>query len=207
MGDSTIKALDNINIEIDRGEFVAIMGPSGSGKSTLMNLIGGLDSPTKGDILIEGENLKKTKDKKLSAYRNKKIGFIFQSFNLQPMYTALENVILPLYFAKIKQKEKIKKGKAALSIVKLTHRIKHKPKELSGGERQRVCIARALVNEPSIILADEPTGNLDTKTGKEIINFLRNLTKKEITIIMVTHNAEMAQLAEKIIKIKDGKLI
>ena len=208
MGDSTIRAVDGVSFEINKGAFVAIMGPSGSGKSTLMNLIGGLDSPTKGDILVEDQNLRKLKDKKLSKYRNKMVGFIFQSFNLQPMYTALENVVLPLYFAKIKQSEKNKRGKKALAVVKLTHRLKHKPRELSGGERQRVCIARALVNEPAIVLADEPTGNLDSKTGKEIITFLKSLAHKgNLTVIMVTHDTEMARLADRIIRIKDGKLV
>jgi len=208
MGDSLIKALDSINLEIKEGKFVAIMGPSGSGKSTIMNLIGGLDSPSKGDIFIGDYNLKNFKDKQISKYRNKKIGFIFQSFNLQPTYTALENVTLPLFFSKVKPKIRNEKAKQALTTVKLGNRLKHKPGELSGGERQRVCIARSLINDPDIILADEPTGNLDSKTGKVIIDLLKNLAhKNKITVIMVTHDSDMASFADRIIKIKDGKIV
>ncbi len=207
MGNEIIKALDDINLQIQNEEFVAIMGPSGSGKSTLMHIIGGLDTPDKGKIVINNQDISDLNDKKLSHYRNKEIGFVFQTFNLQPMYTALENTALPLYFAKIPGKQKIEKAKKSLQLVDLGDRIKHKPNQLSGGQRQRVSVARALVNDPKIILADEPTGNLDSKTGENIISLLKKLNRQnKMTIIMVTHDKQMAQFADRIISIHDGKI-
>lgn len=207
MGQEVIQALDNINLQIKDGEFTAIMGPSGSGKSTLMHIIGGLDSPDKGEVVINGQDITHLNDKKLSWYRNKEIGFVFQTFNLQPTYTALENTTLPLYFARIKGKQKIEKAKKSLELVGLEDRIKHKPNQLSGGQRQRVSIARALVCDPKIILADEPTGNLDSKTGTNIISLLKELNRrKKITIIVVTHDQQMASYADQIINIHDGKI-
>ncbi len=219
LGDETIHALNNVSLKIEEGAFVAIMGPSGSGKSTFLNLIGGLDTPDKGEVIVKKVNVNKLRDKKKAAYRNKAIGFIFQSFNLQSRYTAIENVMLPLYFAKksyrhlpkefsVKKEKLAKKTSAeeALKLVGLENKLKHKPSQLSGGEQQRVAIARALINNPSILLADEPTGNLDTKNGKIIMQLLKKLNKeKNITVIMVTHDPEMAKAADYTIKIKDGK--
>lgn len=207
MGGEVIKALDNVNLQIKDGEFVAIMGPSGSGKSTLMHIIGGLDTPDSGKVIINNQNITHLNDKKLSRYRNKEVGFVFQTFNLQPTYTALENTALPLYFAKIPGKQKIEKAKGSLELVGLEDRIKHKPNQLSGGQRQRVSIARALVCDPKIVLADEPTGNLDSKTGTNIINLLKKFNRqKKITIIMVTHDSQMASFADRVIDIHDGKI-
>lgn len=207
LGGQTIKALDNVSLRIQEGVFVSIMGPSGSGKSTFLNLIGGLDRPDKGIVLVNGIDLHKLSDKKLAKYRNKTVGFVFQSFNLQPIYNALENVMLPLYFAKLGDKEKKKRAVQALRDVGLGQRMKNKPSQLSGGEQQRVAIARALVNEPQILLADEPTGNLDSKIGREIMSILVKLNQeKNITIVMVSHDQEMASYSQKIIKLKDGKI-
>jgi putative ABC transport system ATP-binding protein len=207
MGEEIIQALNNVNLLVKNGEFLAIMGPSGSGKSTLANIIGGLDDPDDGEVIVDGNPLAKAKDKVLSLYRNKKIGFIFQSFNLQPAYNALENVEVPLLFSKVSPKERRKKAEECLALVGLTDRAKHKPSELSGGQRQRVCIARALANNPEIIIADEPTGNLDTKKGQEIIALLSELNKKKgITLIVITHDPNVAAMAHRIIKIQDGVL-
>ncbi|MFH1598526.1 MAG: ABC transporter ATP-binding protein [Patescibacteria group bacterium] len=207
VGGDPINALFHVDLKIQDGEFVAIMGPSGSGKTTFLNLIGGLDSPDSGTVLIDNEDLGRLKDKVLSKYRNQKIGFVFQSFNLQPFYTAVENVMLPLYFAGVGDKEKKKRAAEALKVVGLGNRLKHRPNQLSAGQRQRVSIARALINNPKIILADEPTGNLDTKTGKEIMALLQDLNKKQkVTIVMVTHDPEMAKYAERIIKMHDGRI-
>ncbi|MFD3157766.1 ABC transporter ATP-binding protein [Haloimpatiens sp. FM7330] len=206
MGDEVLTVLDNINLEIKDGEFAAIVGPSGSGKSTLMNMIGGLDIPTKGSVLIDGEDISKLKDKKISKFRNEKIGFVFQSFNLEPTFTALENVMLPLMFSGISEKERKKRALETLQLVELENRKNHKPTQLSGGQRQRVSIARALVNDPKIILADEPTGNLDSKTGETIMGILREFKNKGYTIIMVTHNMEEAKYADRVIKIHDGMI-
>ncbi|WP_142413818.1 ABC transporter ATP-binding protein [Hathewaya massiliensis] len=204
MGKESLSVLNNVNLTINKGEFVAIVGPSGSGKSTLMNLIGCLDKPSCGTISINGENISTFKDNKMSKFRNKEIGFVFQSFNLESTLTALENVMLPLMFAGISTKERKKLATEALNAVGLGDRLNHKPTEMSGGQRQRVSIARALVNKPNIILADEPTGNLDTKTGHTIMNLLGDLNKQGYTIIMVTHNPEDAAKAKRIIKIRDG---
>lgn len=204
MGKESLSVLNNVNLTINKGEFVGIVGPSGSGKSTLMNLIGCLDKPSCGTISINGENISTFKDNKMSKFRNKEIGFVFQSFNLESTLTALENVMLPLMFAGISTKERKKLATEALNAVGLGDRLNHKPTEMSGGQRQRVSIARALVNKPNIILADEPTGNLDTKTGHTIMNLLGHLNKQGYTIIMVTHNPEDAAKAKRIIKIRDG---
>ncbi|MFH0952506.1 MAG: ABC transporter ATP-binding protein [Patescibacteria group bacterium] len=208
MGGELIKALDGVNLTVKEGEFVAIMGPSGAGKTTFLNLIGGLDKPSRGQVLVDNEDIAKEKDKKLSKYRNKKIGFVFQSFNLQPFLTAAENVMLPLYFAKVSGGERKKKAAELLKTVGLSERAKHRPAELSAGQRQRVALARALINDPEIILADEPTGNLDSKTGREIMTLLRQLNKqRNVTVVMVTHDPEMARYASRIIRIKDGKVV
>ncbi|WP_147565926.1 ABC transporter ATP-binding protein [Clostridium tyrobutyricum] len=206
MGKEQVTALDNVNLTIKDGEFVAIVGPSGSGKSTLMHLVGGLDTPTSGSIVVNGKDISKLKDKDMSKYRNQTIGFVFQSFNLENTQTALENVMMPLIFAGTGNRERKLKANRALEMVGLHDKIKHKPNEMSGGQRQRVSIARALVNEPSIIFADEPTGNLDSKNGELIMNLLSDLNEKGYTIIMVTHNMEEAKKARRMIKIRDGKV-
>ncbi|MBU0707339.1 ABC transporter ATP-binding protein [Patescibacteria group bacterium] len=207
LGGEYIYALREVSFKVQDGEFLAIMGPSGSGKTTFLNIIGGLDQGISGEVLIDNELVAKLKDNQLSKYRNQKIGFIFQSFNLQPIYTALENVMMPLYFAKVSDKEKNRRSAAALKLVGLGNRLKHKPNQLSAGQRQRVSIARALVNNPSVLLADEPTGNLDSKTGGEIMTFLKKLNKeKQVTIVMVTHDEEMARYADRILKIHDGRI-
>ena len=207
MGEEIIYALHDVDLKLKDGEFVAIQGPSGSGKSTLANIIGGLDQPTSGKIVVNDEDLSKLKDKALSNYRNKKIGFIFQTFNLQPIYNALENVIVPLLFAKVPRKIRKQKAIDCLKAVGMSDRMKHRPNELSGGQRQRVCIARALVNDPKIIIADEPTGNLDTKKGEEIVALLRKLNKeKNITLIVITHDSKVARAADRILNIQDGKI-
>lgn len=207
MGSEKVVALDNVNLKIEKGEFAAIVGPSGSGKSTLMHLIGGLDTPTSGSILVDNYDISKLKDKDMSKYRNERIGFVFQAFNLENSQTALENVMMPLIFAGISSKERKGKALKALSLVELSDKASHKPMEMSGGQRQRVSIARALVNEPNIIFADEPTGNLDSKTADNIIKLLKSLNSNGYTVIMVTHNMEQARAAERIIKIKDGKVM
>lgn len=206
MGKEIVTALDNVNVRINDGEFVAIVGPSGSGKSTLMHLVGGLDTPTSGSIYVDGKDISKLKDKYMSIYRNETIGFVFQAFNLENTQTALENVMMPLIFAGVGGRERKEKAKNALEMVGLGDKIKHRPTEMSGGQRQRVSIARALVNEPKIIFADEPTGNLDSKNGELIMNLLTDLNKKGYTIIMVTHNMEEARNSKRIIKIKDGQV-
>lgn len=207
LGDETLNALDGINLVIQAGEFVAITGPSGSGKSTLANIIGGLDRPTSGTVTVNGNDLSRVRDGKLSNYRNHNIGFVFQSFNLQGMQTALENVMLPLIFARIKPKERKARAIACLKAVGLGDRLLHKPSQLSGGQRQRVAIARALVVQPQIILADEPTGNLDSKHGEEIIKLLKDLNRQGITLIIITHDMNVARQAHRVIEIRDGKLM
>lgn len=208
LGGEKIYALDNVNLKIDKGDFLAIMGPSGSGKSTLANVIGGLDIPDEGEVLVDNENIAKVNDAVLSKFRNKKIGFIFQSFNLQPTYTALENVMIPLVFSGISLAERKKIAMDCLRAVGLEDRINHKPSELSGGQRQRVCIARALANSPEVIIADEPTGNLDSKKGGEIVDLLKALNQKNnIALVVITHDNNVARQAKKILTIKDGKLI
>lgn len=207
LGDETLNALDDVNCTIASGEFVAITGPSGSGKSTLANIIGGLDRPTGGTVIVDGEDLSHVHDKQLSDYRNRHIGFVFQSFNLQGTQTALENVMLPLVFARIKPSERKARAKECLEMVGLGDRLKHRPTQLSGGQRQRVAIARALAVKPSIILADEPTGNLDSARGEEIMKLLRDLNKQGITLIVITHDMSIAKQADRVIQIKDGKMV
>jgi putative ABC transport system ATP-binding protein len=206
MGDEEIHALKGVSISIERGEYVAIMGPSGSGKSTLMNLIGCLDTPSKGTYLLNGKEVSQMNDNELARIRNEEIGFVFQTFNLLPRATALHNVELPLVYAGISKKARIEQAKAAIDKVELTHRMNHKPNELSGGQRQRVAIARALVNNPSILLADEPTGNLDSKTGIEIMALFARLHQGGNTIIVVTHEADIAAYAHRVIAIRDGQV-
>jgi len=204
MGSEVIHALKDISITIRKGEYVAFMGPSGSGKSTLMNIIGCLDTPNEGSYILNGIEVSDMSDNELAEIRNKEIGFVFQTFNLLPRSTALENVALPLIYAGVGKKERIERAMEALKNVGLENRAKHRPNELSGGQRQRVAIARALVNNPSIILADEPTGNLDTKTSHEIMALFDALHQKGNTIIMVTHEEDIARHAHRIIRLRDG---
>jgi putative ABC transport system ATP-binding protein len=206
MGDQTINAVAGVDLEIHRGEYVALMGPSGSGKSTLMNLIGCLDSPTRGEYFINGRLVSEMEDDELAQIRNKEIGFVFQTFNLLPRATALHNVELPLIYNGTAPAARLEKAKKALVQVDLEKRMLHKPNELSGGQRQRVAIARALVNSPSIILADEPTGNLDTATGNEIMALFERLYREGNTIILVTHEHDIAMHAHRVVHIRDGKV-
>jgi putative ABC transport system ATP-binding protein len=206
MGDQVINAVSGVDIEIHRGEYVAIMGPSGSGKSTLMNLIGCLDSPTKGEYYINGRLVSTMVDDELARIRNKEIGFVFQTFNLLPRASSLHNVELPLIYNGTPPAQRLEKAKAALAQVDLKERMNHKPNELSGGQRQRVAVARALVNNPSILLADEPTGNLDTATGNEIMALFQRLHDEGNTIILVTHEHDIALHAHRVIHIRDGKI-
>jgi putative ABC transport system ATP-binding protein len=206
MGDQEIHAVSGVDVEIRRGEYVAIMGPSGSGKSTLMNLIGCLDTPTSGEYFINGNLVSSMSDDELARIRNKEIGFVFQTFNLLPRATALHNVELPLIYAGISADERIERAKASLQAVDLDKRMHHKPNECSGGQRQRIAIARALVNRPSILLADEPTGNLDSATGTEIMALFDRLYQQGNTIILVTHEHDIALHAHRIIFIRDGKI-
>ena len=207
VGGEEVRALDGIDLDILENEYLAIMGPSGSGKSTLMNMIGCLDTPTSGVYEFEGEMVQIMDDSQLASIRNRKIGFVFQTFNLLPKATAQHNVEIPLVYANIQKKNRAKMATKALENVGLADRLHHKPNELSGGQRQRVAIARALVNEPSIILADEPTGNLDSKSGSEIMAILDDLHKNGNTIILVTHEDDVARHAHRIIRLFDGKII
>jgi len=206
VGTQVVKAIRNISVTIDAGEYVAIMGPSGSGKSTLMNIIGCLDTPTGGNYILNNTEVGKLEDDRLAEIRNKEIGFVFQTFNLMPRYTALENVMLPLIYAGINKEDRKKMALDALASVSLEDRVTHKPNELSGGQRQRVAVARALVNKPSIILADEPTGNLDSKTSIDIMNLFSQIHQMGNTIILVTHEEEIAQHAHRIIRLRDGEV-
>ena len=207
VGGEEVRALDGINLNIQENEYLAIMGPSGSGKSTLMNMIGCLDTPTSGLYEFEGEMVQVMDDAQLASIRNRKIGFVFQTFNLLPKATAQHNVEIPLVYANIRKDQRTEMASKALHSVGLSDRSHHKPNELSGGQRQRVAIARALVNNPSIILADEPTGNLDSKSGHEIMNILDDLHDRGNTIILVTHEDEIAQHAHRVIRLFDGKII
>ena len=206
MGDEEIHALRGVSITIERGEYVAIMGPSGSGKSTLMNLVGCLDTPSKGTYLLNGKMVSEMNDNELARIRNEEIGFVFQTFNLLPRASALHNVELPLVYAGMSKSARLEQAKEAIEKVELTPRMNHKPNELSGGQRQRVAIARALVNNPSILLADEPTGNLDSKTGVEIMALFARLHEAGNTIIVVTHEADIAAYAHRVIAIRDGEV-
>ena len=206
LGETVVKALDNVSLSIYDNDYISIMGPSGSGKSTLMNIIGCLDVPTKGKYKFKNELISEMDDNQLANIRNEKIGFVFQTFNLLPKLNAMQNVEVPLIYSSLGRKERIERAEEALHIVGLQDRMTHKPNELSGGQRQRVAIARALVNKPSIILADEPTGNLDSKSGNEILKFFSKLHKDGNTIIMVTHEESVAKLSKRRIDIFDGKI-
>lgn len=206
MGKMELQVLKGITLEIFKNEYVALMGPSGSGKSTLMNIIGCLDTPTSGIYILNSNDISATEDNKLAEIRNKEIGFVFQQFNLLPRLTALENVALPLVYAGMSKKQRTEKAKHVMELVNLTDRSHHKPNELSGGQCQRVAIARALVNDPSIILADEPTGNLDTKTSYEIMEIFDKIHKAGNTIVLVTHEADIANHARRIVHLRDGMI-
>ena len=206
LGGETVKALDGVNVSIKANEYISIMGPSGSGKSTLMNIIGCLDTPTEGIYVLDNEPVQNMDDGQLASIRNRKIGFVFQTFNLLPKLTAIQNVELPLIYSNIPKYDRMRQAENAMEKVSLSDRIKHKPNELSGGQRQRVAIARALVTNPSIILADEPTGNLDSKSGEDIMTVLDGLNKDGNTIILVTHEAYIANHAGRTIQLLDGKI-
>ena len=206
VGTQTVKALRSVSMQVERGEYMAIMGPSGSGKSTLMNIIGCLDSPTGGDYILNGTNVSSMNDDELAETRNQEIGFVFQTFNLLPRYTALENVMLPMVYAGISKEKRTERAIEVLKSVDLFDRMTHKPNELSGGQRQRVAVARALVNSPSIILADEPTGNLDTKTSFDIMNLFKEIHDAGNTVIIVTHEEDIAAKTKRILRLRDGNV-
>ena len=207
VGETTVQALYNINLEVDQGQFVALVGPSGSGKSTLLNLVGGLDRPTSGELWIDSVELSTSKEKALTEHRRQRVGFVFQSFNLLPRLTAVENVALPLIFVGTAERERLERARQLLAQVGLSDRLDHRPTQLSGGEQQRVAIARALVNHPAIILADEPTGNIDTATGAEIMALLRSLNREQgVTLLLVTHDPEAASFADRVIQLRDGQI-
>jgi putative ABC transport system ATP-binding protein len=207
VGNSVVEAVKNVNLTINKGDFISLVGPSGSGKSTMMNLVGALDLATRGEIYLDGKDIEHLEESELAQIRGRKIGFVFQTFNLIPTLTALENVALPMMFQGIGRKERLIRAESILKKVNLLHRKNHLPSELSGGERQRVAISRALANDPEVILADEPTGNLDTKTGKEIMEIFKNLNEKGKTIILVTHDLDLTKYTPKILKIRDGRIV
>lgn len=207
MGDNVVNALDGINFEVMKGEFLSIMGPSGSGKSTLMNILGCLDRPTKGSYVLDGREVSEYTDDELAITRNKKIGFVFQSFNLLPRMSSLQNVALPMVYAGAKEKDRLELARIALEKVGLGERVDHRPNELSGGQRQRVAIARALVNNPAIIMADEPTGNLDSKSGNDIMAMFRELNSEGRTVILVTHEPDIAIQANRTVHVRDGVIV
>ncbi len=206
MGNSEVYALNNVNFKVNKGEFILFLGPSGSGKSTLMHIVGCLDKPTKGKVILKGKEISKYSSNKLAEIRNKTIGFVFQTFNLIRTLNILENVTLPLIFQNIPLDERTKRAKKYIELVGLKGKENHKPTELSGGEQQRVAIARALVTNPEIILADEPTGNLDSKTGKKIMNNLKEINEKGKTVIVVTHDISLTSYADRVVHIRDGKI-
>jgi len=207
MGDEYVKAVNGVNLEINKGDFVAIVGPSGSGKSTMMNLVGALDLATKGDIFLDRINIEELGESELAQVRGRKIGFVFQTFNLIPTLTAIENVMLPMIFQGVPRNERLERAGELLTKIGLGHRLKHLPNELSGGERQRVALARALANDPEVILADEPTGNLDSKRGEEVAKMFEKLSEEGKTIILVTHDPNVASHADKIYRLKDGRFM
>lgn len=206
MGDSVVEAVCHVNLDIKKGDFLALVGPSGSGKSTMMNLVGALDLASEGDIFLDGQNIEHLSESELAQIRGKKVGFIFQTFNLIPTLTALENVMLPMMFQNYSKEERRERAEMLLKEIGLEKRANFIVTKLSGGERQRVAIARALANDPEVILADEPTGNLDSKTGKQVIEILKNLNKQGKTIILVTHDLEKAKQAKRIIRLRDGRI-
>ena len=206
LGETFVHALRGVSFSIEEGEFVSIMGPSGSGKSTLMNIVGCLDTPSEGTYLLNDRNVGNLDEEQLAGIRNEQIGFVFQKFQLLPRSSALENVALPLKYASVKQSERLIRAEEVLDKVGLTNRLTHKPTELSGGEQQRVAIARALVNSPSILFADEPTGNLDSKTGDQVLEIFKDLNKRGQTIVVITHEREVAKQSQRTIKIKDGEI-
>ena len=206
VGNQQVKALDGVSLSVSKNEYLAIMGPSGSGKSTLMNILGCLDSPTSGKYILNGSDVSKMEDDELAEVRNAEIGFVFQSFNLLPKYNAIENVALPLIYAGVPREERHRRAVEALGKVSLGDRMEHLPNEMSGGQRQRVALARALVNNPSIILADEPTGNLDTATSIEIMRIFKEIHSMGNTIILVTHEEDIAEYAHRIVRLRDGKI-
>ncbi|NDJ34199.1 MAG: ABC transporter ATP-binding protein [Chloroflexi bacterium] len=207
MGDTVVKALDGVDLQVERGEFLCLMGPSGSGKSTLLNLLGGLDTPTSGLIRVGGDNIAELDENGLADYRRKRVGFIFQSFNLLPTMTALQNVEYPMIFAGLPPAERQQRAAQLLTAVGLGDRLDHKPTELSGGQQQRVAVARSLVNQPDILLGDEPTGNLDTKTGEEILTMLTSLNQGGQTIILVTHDPRVTKHASRTVHMLDGHIV
>ena len=207
VGETTIEALRGVNLEVPQGQFVALVGPSGSGKSTFLNLVGGLDRPTGGELWIDGVELGASKERVLTEHRRQRVGFVFQSFNLLPRLTALENVALPLMFAGVAESDRLARARDLLAQVGLGDRVEHRPTQLSGGEQQRVAIARALVGRPAIILADEPTGNLDSATGREIMALLRRLNQDQgVTLLLVTHDPDAAAFAGRVIRMRDGRI-